>query len=89
MTFLHVLCNISAIFEDIDLKFCTHMNQPLPSNIPIVSFFEDKIVFKVAILKKEINVENFGNVSKCSKFRKSGIAGSVALLILRHFLSVN
>ena len=31
--FLHALCHISAIFEDIDLKFCTHIYQPLASNI--------------------------------------------------------
>ena len=69
MTFLRVLCNISAIFEYIDLKFCTHINQPLPSNIKKV-FLKTKIVFKVAILKKEkmlkilemfLNVQNFEN----------------------------
>ena len=31
--FLHVLCYISAIFEDIDLKFCTDTHETLPSNI--------------------------------------------------------
>ena len=31
--FWHVLCYISAIFEDIDLKFCTHIQETLPSNI--------------------------------------------------------
>ena len=31
--FLHVLCYISAIFEDIDLNFCTHIHETLPSNI--------------------------------------------------------
>ena len=31
--FQHVLCHNSAIFEDIDLKFYTHIHQPLPSNI--------------------------------------------------------
>ena len=31
--FWHVLCHISAIFEDIDLKFCTDIHQPLTSNI--------------------------------------------------------
>ena len=31
--FLHVLCHTSAIFEDIDLKCCTHIHLPLPSNI--------------------------------------------------------
>ena len=31
--FQHALCHNSAIFEDIDLKFCTHIYQPLPSSI--------------------------------------------------------
>ena len=31
--FWHVLCYILAIFEDIDLKFCTHIHETLPSNI--------------------------------------------------------
>ena len=31
--FLTFLCYISAIFEDIDLKFCTHILETLPSNI--------------------------------------------------------
>ena len=31
--FLHVLCYISVIFEDIDLKFCTHIHETLSSNI--------------------------------------------------------
>ena len=31
--FLHVLGHISAISEDIDLKFCTHIHQPLTSNM--------------------------------------------------------
>ena len=31
--FGHVLCYISAIFEDIDLKLCTHIHETLRSNI--------------------------------------------------------
>ena len=31
--FQNVLCHNSAIFEDIDLKFCTYIHQPFPSNI--------------------------------------------------------
>ena len=31
--FLHVLRYISAIFDDIELKFCTHIHKTLPSNI--------------------------------------------------------
>ena len=30
--FLTFLCYISAIFEDIDLKLCTHIHETLPSN---------------------------------------------------------
>ena len=49
--FLHVLCNISAIFEDIDLKFCTHIHETLPSNI-CYGFFEI-FDFEGNILKKK------------------------------------
>ena len=31
--FGHVLCHISAIFEDVDLTFCTHIHETYPSNI--------------------------------------------------------
>ena len=31
--FWHLLCYISTIFKDIDLKFCTHIHETLPSNI--------------------------------------------------------
>ena len=36
--FLHVLCHISAIFEDIDLKFCTDSYESLPSKIISILF---------------------------------------------------
>ena len=52
--FRHVLCHISIIFEEIDLKFCTHIHQPLPSNILNVFFifyFEGNILF-LKIYKK-------------------------------------
>ena len=42
--FQHVLCHNSAIFENIYLKFCTHIHQQLPSNI--LHAFVKKIVFK-------------------------------------------
>ena len=48
--FQHVLCHNSAIFEDIDLKFCTHIHQPLPSNMFYV-FFEN-FVFKGKMFRK-------------------------------------
>ena len=69
--FLHVLCHISAIFEDMDLKFRTHIHQPLTSNILYV--FLKILILRGKILKKK-NVENFGNFSKFSKFKKSEIA---------------
>ena len=49
--FRHVLCHISVIFEEIDLKFCTHIHQPLPSNILNVFYFD----FEGNILFLKIN----------------------------------
>ena len=57
--FLHVLCHISAIFEDIDLKFCTHIYQPLPSNM--LSGFLKILILRGKNLKKKKIVENFEN----------------------------
>ena len=65
--FLHVLCHISAIFEDIDLKFCAHINQPLPSNILYV-FFEN-FVFEGDNFEKE-KVKNCGFFLKNFKILK-------------------
>ena len=31
--FLHVFCHNSAIFENIDLTFCTHIHEPLSYNM--------------------------------------------------------
>ena len=82
--FLHVLCHISAIFEDIDLKFCAHIHQPLPSNILYG-------VLKILILRGKI----LKNKKKCLKFWKCleifkilkiRDSSFVALLILRHFI---
>ena len=56
--FLHVLYYISAIFEDIDLKFCTHIYETLPSNI--CYGFLKILILRGKILKKKKNVENFG-----------------------------
>ena len=64
--FLHVLCYISAIFEDIDLKFCTHIHETLPSNI--CYGFLKILILRGKILKKKKNVENFGNFWEFSKF---------------------
>ena len=46
------------MFEDIDLKFCAHIHQPLPSNI-LYGFFED-FDFEGAYFEK----------NKCWKFWK-------------------
>ena len=70
--FLHVLCHFSAIFEDIDLKFCTHIDQPLPSNI--LSGFLKIVILRGKILRKKQIVENFENFEVFSKFSKSEIA---------------
>ena len=61
--FLHVLCYISAIFEDIDLKFCRHIHETLPSNI-YYGFFEN-FHFEGESFEKEKKMlkilENLGN----------------------------
>ena len=58
--FLPVLCHISAIFEDIDLKFCAHIYQPLPSNILYV--FLKILILRGKILKNMLEIlEIFGN----------------------------
>ena len=49
--FLHVLCYISAIFEDIDLKFCTHIHETLLSSI--CYGFLKILILRGKILKKK------------------------------------
>ena len=68
--FWHVLCYISAIFEDIDLKFCIHIHETLPSNI-CYGFLEILIWGK--LFWKEKNGSFFENFPKFSKFSKSEI----------------
>ena len=70
--FWHVLCHISAIFEDIDLKFCTHIYQPLTSNI--LSGFLKILILRVKILKKKKNCWKFWNFPTFSEFWKFEIA---------------
>ena len=53
--FWHVLCYISAIFEDIDLKFCTHIHETLPSNI-CYGFFEILIWGETVWKIKKLNL---------------------------------
>ena len=55
--FWHVLCHISAIFEDINLKFCTHIHQSLPSNI--LSGFLKILILRGKFLKKKKNCWKF------------------------------
>ena len=51
--FWHVFCHISAIFEDMYLKFYTYIYQPLPSNI--LYGLVKVLIFSVKILKKVKN----------------------------------
>ena len=64
--FLHVLCYISAVFEDIDLNFFTHIHETLPSNN--CYGFLKILILRGKILKKKKNVENFGKFWEFSKF---------------------
>ena len=70
--FSHVLYHISAIFEDIDLKFCTHTHQPLLSNI--LSGFLKILILRGKIFNKKNIVENFESFEEFSKISKSQIA---------------
>ena len=72
--FLHVLCHISAIFEDIDLKFCTHIHQPFPLKYCLFFLLLKILILRGTILKKKKNVENFENVEEFSNFSKTEIA---------------
>ena len=53
--FWHVLCYISAIFEDIDLKFCTHIHETLPSNI-CYGFLEISISGETVSKRKKLDL---------------------------------
>ena len=53
--FWHVLCYISAIFEDIDLKFCAHIHETLPSNISYV-FFEIFDLGETVLKRKKLDI---------------------------------
>ena len=54
--FLHVLCHISAIVEDIDMKLCTHIHETLPSNICYVFL---KMFIWGKLFRKEKNMNIF------------------------------
>ena len=82
--FLHVLCYISAIFEDIDLKFCTHIHETLPSNI--CYGFLKSLILKGKILKKKEKMLKFWKFLGIFKILKIRDSSFVALLILPHFI---
>ena len=84
--FWHVLCYISAlsaIFEDIDLKFCTHVHETLPSNICYVFFENFGLGETISKRKKNDIVLEIFKILKVLKIRDSSF---VALLILRQFI---
>ena len=82
--FWHVLCHISAIFEDIDLKFCTHIYQLLPSNI--LSGFLKILILRGKILEKKKNCRKFWKFWGICKIVNIRDSSFVAPLILRHFM---
>ena len=53
--FWHVLCYISSIFEDIDLKFCTHIHETLPSNI-CYGFWKNLIWGETVSKRKKMDI---------------------------------
>ena len=85
--FQHVLCHNSAIFEDIDLNFCTRIHQPLPSNI-LYAFFANFVMKEKKFRKYKIlrNVFDFFGIFIIWQIRDSSF---VALLILCHILYDN
>ena len=82
--FWHVLCYISAIFEDIDLKFCTHIHEILPSNIFYV-FLKILIWGETVSKRKKMDFFEFFffEILKIWKIRDSSF---VAQLFLRHLI---
>ena len=79
--FWHVLCDISAFFEDIDFKFCTHIHETLSSNICYVFYFD----LGETVLKKNWTfvLIFFLEIFKILKIRDNSF---VALLLLRHLI---
>ena len=82
---VYVLCHISAIFEDIDLKFCALIHQPLPSNI-LYAFLKILILKGIILKKKKKMLEILDFFLKFFKILKIRDSSFVALLILRHFI---
>ena len=81
--FWHVLCYISAIFEDIDLKFCTHVHETYLSNI--CYGFLKIVIWGETVLKRKKSTFfwKFFKIFEILKIRDSNF---VALLILRQFI---
>ena len=73
---------ISAIFEDIDLKFCTHIHDTLPSNI-CYGFLKVLIFGETVSKRKNGHFLKIFEIFDILKIRDSSF---VALLILRHFI---
>ena len=70
---------ISALFEDIDLKLCTHIDETMPSNI-LYSFLT------ILIFEGKDEKKKNGHFFKIFKILKLRHISFVALLILRHFV---
>ena len=83
--FRHVLCHISAIFEDIDLEFCTYIHETLLSNI-CYCFLKILIWWETVSKSKKMGIF-WGFFSlEIFKILKIRDGSFVALLILRHFI---
>ena len=79
--FWRVLCYISDIFEDIDLKFCTHIHETLPSNICYVFVVENLFWGNCFVKENKLDIvfDFFLKMFKILKIRDSSF---IALLIL-------
>ena len=70
-------------FEDIDLKFCTHIHETLPSNI-WYGFLKILIWGGNCLEKKKMDI--FVKIFEIFKILKIRDSSYVALLILRYFI---
>ena len=82
--FLHVLCHSSAIFEDIDLKFCAHIYLLLPSDMFHV-FFEN-FDFEGGNFEKGNKMLRILEIFESFEISKIRDFSSVAILFLRHLI---
>ena len=79
-----ILCHISAIFEDIDLKFCTDIHQLRAYCHLTYSTFFFNFWFWGGNFGKEKNVETNWKLLAIFKISKIRDSSFVALLILSH-----